>query len=108
MAIKPAGSKKSKKSPQKSSASKKAKPSSPGDVSKEEQIGFHKGALSTLAKEREEMLKILSIVEQLMQMHVSALKELGVDLEKIAKQAESAQKSGKSGGKGKPLEAALK
>ncbi|NQU78975.1 hypothetical protein HQ545_04365 [Candidatus Woesearchaeota archaeon] len=57
-----------------------------GGASKDEQIGFHKGSLSTLAKEREEMLKILSIVEQLMQMHVSALKELGVDLEKIAKQ----------------------
>lgn len=51
------------------------------DVTKEEQIGFHKGALSTLAKERQEMLKILQIVEQLMQMHVSALKELGVDLQ---------------------------
>jgi hypothetical protein len=57
----------------------------------EEQIGFHKGALSTLAKEREEMLKILNIVEQLMQMHVAGLKELGVDLEKIAKQAQGAQ-----------------
>ena len=56
-------------------------------ASADEQIGFHKGSLSTLAKEREEMLKILNIVEQLMQMHVAALKELGVDLEKIAKQA---------------------
>ncbi len=56
-------------------------------VSKDEQVGFHKGALSTLAKEREEMQKILSIVEQLMQMHVKALKELGVDLEKMAKDA---------------------
>jgi len=55
-------------------------------VSKEEQIGFHKGALSTLAKERQEMLKILQIVEQLMQMHVTALKDLGVDLEKQAKE----------------------
>jgi len=54
--------------------------------SKDERIGFHKGALSTLAKEREEMLKILNIVEQLMQAHIKALKELGVDLEKIAKQ----------------------
>ena len=50
-----------------------------------EQIGFHKGALTTLAKEREEMKKILSIVEQLMQMHIKALKDLGVDLEKEAK-----------------------
>ena len=28
------------------------------DASQEEQIGFHKGALSTLAKERQEMVKI--------------------------------------------------
>ncbi len=54
---------------------------------KDEQIGFHKGALSTLAKEREEMMKILTIVEQLMQMHIKALKDLGVDLEKAAKEA---------------------
>ncbi len=52
--------------------------------SKEEQVGFHKGSLSTLAKERQELARILAIVEQLMQMHVAALKELGVDLEKEA------------------------
>ncbi|MCF7872255.1 hypothetical protein K9L97_04440 [Candidatus Woesearchaeota archaeon] len=53
--------------------------------SKDEQIGFHKGSLSTLAKEREELARILGIVEQLMQMHIGALKDLGVD---IAKQAQ--------------------
>ena len=52
--------------------------------SKEEQIGFHKGSLSTLAKERQELQRILQIVEQLMQMHVSSLKDLGVDLSKEA------------------------
>ena len=66
------------------------------DVSKDEQIGFHKGALATLAKEREEMMKILQIVEQLMQMHIKGLKDLGVDLEKAAqeaiKKAEEAEK----------------
>lgn len=56
-------------------------------TTKDEQIGFHKGALSTLAKERQELMKILQIVEQLMQMHIKSLKELGVDLEKIAKKA---------------------
>ena len=66
--------------------------------SKDEQVGFHKGALATLAKEREEMQKILSIVEQLMQMHIKALKELGVDLEKAAKEAIKAAK-GKAGSK---------
>lgn len=58
------------------------------NVSKEEQIGFHKGALSTLAKEREEMMRILQIVEQLMQMHIKGLKDLGVDLEAAAKEAQ--------------------
>ena len=65
---------------------------------KAEQIGFHKGALTTLAKEREEMGRILQIVEQLMQMHIKALKELGIDLEAEAKKAQ----------KKKPLEDALK
>ncbi|MBU0979574.1 MAG: hypothetical protein KJ709_02110 [Nanoarchaeota archaeon] len=55
--------------------------------SKEEQIGFHKGALSTLAKERQEFMRILQIVEQLMQMHIQSLKQLGVDLEAEAKKA---------------------
>ena len=59
----------------------------PKDISKDEQIGFHKGSLTTLAKEREEMLKILSIVEQLMQMHIKSLKELGVDLQKEAQKS---------------------
>ncbi len=50
--------------------------------SNEEQVGFHKGSLSTLAKEREELGRIVTIVEQLMHMHIKALKELGVDLGK--------------------------
>ncbi|MBC8494837.1 hypothetical protein H8D36_01655 [archaeon] len=67
--------------------------------SKEEQIGFHKGALSTLAKERQEMARILQIVEQLMQMHIGALKDLGVDLQKEAEQMVKEQKKEK-----KPIE----
>ena len=62
-------------------------------ASKEAMIGFHKGALTTLAKEREEMAKILSIVEQLMQMHVKSLQELGVDLTKgVKKEKKPAKK----------------
>ncbi len=49
-------------------------------INNDEQIGFHKGALATLAKEREEMLKILSIVEQLMKMHLKSLKDLGIEI----------------------------
>lgn len=69
--------------------------------SKEEQIGFHKGSLATLAKEREEMIKIIQIVEQLMQAHLKGLKDLGVDLEaearkaaEIMKRAQEAKKPG--------------
>jgi len=70
--------------------------------SKEEKIGFHKGALATLTKEREEFIRILQIVEQLMQMHIKELKDLGVDLAAQAKEA--AQKlKGK-----KPIEDILK
>ncbi len=76
----------------------------PKDISKDEQIGFHKGALTTLAKEREEMLKILSIVEQLMQMHIKSLQDLGVDLQKESK---ANQKESKAKAK-KPIEDALR
>lgn len=62
------------------------------DASKDEQIGFHKGAISTLMKEREEMAKILSIVEQLIQMHVKALKGLGIDLVAQAQQKKPTDK----------------
>lgn len=55
--------------------------------SKDEQVGFHKGALTTLAKERQELARMLQIVEQLMQVHLKGLKELGVDLEAEAKKA---------------------
>ncbi|MGM5487942.1 MAG: hypothetical protein ACQESG_03260 [Nanobdellota archaeon] len=68
----------------------------PDNVSKEEQIGIHKGALSTLANERKELSRLVDITEQLMQMHIKALKELGVDLEAQAQQAQGGQ-AGQSG-----------
>ncbi|MBN1275504.1 hypothetical protein JXA12_04410 [Candidatus Woesearchaeota archaeon] len=64
-------------------------------ASKEEQIGFHKGALSTLAKERQELARILQIVEQLMQMHIGELKEMGVDLQAQATSEEDKPKQKK-------------
>jgi len=62
------------------------------DANKDEQIGFHKGALTTLAKEHQEIVKIVQITEQLMQAHMKALKDLGVDLEAEAKKAAEAMK----------------
>ncbi|MEK6809615.1 MAG: hypothetical protein AABY40_03000 [Nanoarchaeota archaeon] len=58
----------------------------PANMSKDEKIGFHKGSLATLSKEREELMRILQIVEQLMQMHIKELKDLGVDLAAQAKE----------------------
>jgi hypothetical protein len=79
-------------------ATKKAAPAAKSAGSRDEQVGFHKGALTTLAKERQEFMKILNVVEQLMQMHIQALKQLGVDLEAEAKKM----------AKGKKLEESLK
>ncbi|MFH1636916.1 MAG: hypothetical protein ABIB71_00660 [Candidatus Woesearchaeota archaeon] len=62
------------------------------DEGKAEQIGVHKGALSVLINEKTEFVKLIGIVEQLMQMHVKALKDLGVDLEAEAKNAQEAMK----------------
>ena len=59
-------------------------------TNEQETIGFHKGSLATLSKEREELLKIVSITEQLMKAHMEALKKLGVDLEAEAKKAQEA------------------
>lgn len=64
------------------------------EMTKDEQVGFHKGSLTVLAKERQEMQRILGIVEQLMQMHLSELKRLGVDLSKEAAEAVKAAKPG--------------
>ena len=71
-----------------------------------ERVGFHKGSLATLSKEREELSRMVQIVEQLMQMHIKGLKELGVDLEAAAKEA---QKTGKKEKKpAKPIEDMLR
>ena len=56
------------------------------NMNKDEQIGFHKGSIATLAKEREELLKIVNIVEQIMQAHNESLKKLGVNLEEQARE----------------------
>ena len=49
---------------------------------KEEQIGFHKGALDTLIKERQELYRLLTIVDTLLKAHVQALHHLGVKITK--------------------------
>jgi hypothetical protein len=46
----------------------------------DEEIAFHKGSLNTLVNERTELLKIVSNVEKIIGMHISRLKELGVEI----------------------------
>ena len=51
-------------------------------ISKQEKIGYHKGAINTLAAERGELLKIVQITESLIQAHAKELESLGVKLPK--------------------------
>ncbi len=76
------------------------------EVSKEERIGFHKGAISVLAKERAEMLRIVSVVEQLMQMHIKALADLGVDISEANEQKPEEKQDNKKTEK-KPIDELL-
>ncbi len=75
------------------------------EMSEEEQIGFHKGCLSTLSKEKQELSKIVNIVDQLIQMHTGELKDLGVDIERGGAELKGEEeKSSKDKGKKKPIE----
>lgn len=47
----------------------------------QEEIGFHKGALNTLSAERNELVKMVSNVEAIMQAHLKRLEELGVKIQ---------------------------
>lgn len=58
-------------------------------MTNQEQIGFHKGSLTTLIKEKQELERILTIVNTLIQAHIKALKDLGIDIEKEAKTKKS-------------------
>jgi len=68
------------------SAAKKSVPKGNVDaqpqMSPEEEIGFHKGALNTLMAERNELVKMVGNVEAIMQAHVKRLEELGVKFKK--------------------------
>lgn len=77
------------------------------EMSKDEKVGFHKGSLATLTKEREELMRILQIVEQLMQMHIKELKDQGVDLVALAKEAKAGTPVKQLKGK-KPIDDVLK
>ena len=48
--------------------------------SKEERIGYHKGALNTLIAEQNELLRLVQITQGLIQAHAKELENLGVKL----------------------------
>lgn len=50
-------------------------------MGKDEEIGFHKGSLNTLAAERNELVKMIGNVEAIMQAHIKRLEELGVKID---------------------------
>ena len=50
-------------------------------MSKDEQVGYHKGALGTLVAERNELVKIIQITEQLMHAHIQELEKLGIKIQ---------------------------
>ncbi len=51
-------------------------------MSPEMEIGFHQGALNTLINERNELIKMAQVTEQIMQAHIKRLEELGVKVNK--------------------------
>ena len=61
------------------------------EISKEELIGYHKGSINTLISERNELLKIVQITEQLIKAHVKELEGLGININSGASALESNQ-----------------
>lgn len=47
-------------------------------MAKEEEIGFHKGSITTLLKERQEFVRMIGIIDALLKAHSEALQKLGV------------------------------
>jgi len=62
------------------SQSQPAQSNAQPQISEEEEIGIHKGALNTLLAERNELIKMLSNVEVIMQAHIARLNELGIEI----------------------------
>ncbi|MFA5953521.1 MAG: hypothetical protein WC812_02930 [Candidatus Pacearchaeota archaeon] len=51
-------------------------------MSKEMEIGFHQGAVTTLVNERNEFIKIVGNVDAIISAHLKRLEELGVKINK--------------------------
>lgn len=62
------------------------------NLSKEEEIAFHKGALTVLLKERQELARLLAIVQQLIGIHVKRLEQLGVKVGRTEQEEKNKEK----------------
>jgi hypothetical protein len=49
-------------------------------MSKDETIGYHKGSINTLMAERNELLRLVAVTENLINAHIKELETLGVKL----------------------------
>lgn len=58
-----------------------AKAKDPFQGSREQEVAFHQGALSTLINERNGLFGIIQNVEAVMQAHIKRLEELGVRIQ---------------------------
>jgi len=52
------------------------------NISREEEIGYHKGSVMTLANERNEMVRIIQTIDTIVQAHLKRMEELGVKINK--------------------------
>lgn len=64
----------------KTESKKEGVPENTGYLSKEEEIGFHKGSLNTLMAERNEIFRMLDNIEAITQAHLRSLQKLGVKI----------------------------
>jgi hypothetical protein len=55
------------------------------NMSKDEQIGYHKGSVQTLVNERNELLRIAQVTESIIKAHLEELKKLGVNISEQSK-----------------------
>ena len=62
-------------------------------MTNEEVLGYHKGALATLSKERQELVRMIGIVDQFIKMHLEELKKMGIDLEEEARKLQQQEKN---------------
>ena len=69
------------------------------NMPKDEIIGYHKGSINTLLAERNELLKMAGVTENLIQAHAQELQKLGVNIgtqqERTAENTTSADSSDK-------------